>query len=115
MNLQQLVSEMDAMVLQGQVVEAVDAYFGDAAVTRDFDGTVTADKAAMLEKMRGFAGAIAKVNGIKLHHSAVNGSVSMSEFTFDFDMKDGSKVLWHEIIRRVWQDGKVINEQYFKN
>ena len=35
-------------------------------------------------------------------------------FTFDFDMKDGSKVFWHEIIRRVWNaDGKVVQEEYF--
>lgn len=110
-----LVQEMDDMVQKGQIVEAVDAYFGDAAVTEDFDGTVTRNKGEMLEKMRTFLSAIEKVNGITLHHATVNDTVSMSEYTFDFDMKDGSKVLWHEIIRRVWEDGKVVNEQYFKN
>ena len=68
----------------------------------------------MVEKMEGFAGAIAHVNEIKLHHSIVDGNVSASEFTFDFDMKDGSKILWHEIIRRIWNDeGKITNEEYF--
>jgi len=68
----------------------------------------------MVTKMEGFAGAIAKVNGITHHGSIVDGNVSASEFTFDFDMQDGSKILWHEIIRRVWNDeGKVIQEEYF--
>jgi len=54
------------------------------------------------------------VNGIHHHHSVSNGDVSMSEYTFDFDMKDGSKILWHEVLRRVWSNGKVVEEQYFK-
>jgi hypothetical protein len=63
--------------------------------------------------MRGFTGAIKAVKGITLHNEALNGNVSFAEFTFDFDMQDGSKVLWHEIMRTVWKDGKIIEEQYF--
>ncbi|MEO1654365.1 MAG: hypothetical protein AAFU64_12540, partial [Bacteroidota bacterium] len=69
---------------------------------------------AMLAKLEGFVGSIAKVNGITHHYSLTDGNISASEFTFDFDMKDGSKIYWHEIIRRVWNDeGKVVEEQYF--
>ncbi len=68
----------------------------------------------MVIKMEGFVAGIGKVNGITLHHSIVERNVSASEFTFDFDMKDGSKIYWHEIIRRIWNDeGKVIQEEYF--
>ncbi len=108
-----LVAEMDGMVSKGQIPQAVDKFFADDAVTHDFDGTITTGKTAMAEKMAGFLGAIQTVNGITLHQSLVSGNVSMSEYTFDFDMKDGSKILWHEIIRREWKDGKVIDEQYF--
>ena len=107
--------QMDAVVSQGRIVEAVDRYFDVRAVTEDFDGTITRDKSEMLEKMRRFAGGIREVNRIQLHAQLVNGTVSMSEYTFDFDMKDGSRVLWHEIIRREWKDGLVVKEQYFKN
>ena len=44
-----------------------------------------------------------------------SGNVSFAEFTFDFDMKDGSKILWHEIIRSVWENGLIVEEQYFKS
>jgi len=30
-------------------------------------------------------------------------------------MKDGSKILWHEILRRIWKDGKITEESYFLN
>lgn len=108
-------SIMDNMVVHGQIQEAVEQFFAEKATTKDFDGTITANKSEMLAKMSGFLGGIQKVNGITLHHASAHNDVSMSEYTFDFDMKDGSHILWHEIIRRQWKEGKVINEQYFKN
>ena len=115
MQIHHLLSEMDAMVSQGQIVNAVERFFANNAKTQDFDGTITNTKVEMLDKMTGFVGGIKAVNGITLHQAAIEGDVSLSEYTFDFDMKDGSHILWHEIIRRQWKDGKVIDEQYFKN
>lgn len=115
MQIATLLAEMDAMVSKGQIVEAIDKFFASDSLTTDFDGTITKAKAETMAKLSGFVGAIQKVNGITLHHSIAGEDFSMSEFTFDFDMKDGSKILWHEIIRRKWKNGKVVNEQYFKN
>ena len=114
MSVQALNTELDALVTAGDMVTAVTKFFADTSVTTDHDGTVVTSKPGHVAKMEGFLGAIAKVNGITHHASAVNGNVSFSEFTFDFDMKDNSKILWHEIIRREWNDNKVQSEQYFK-
>ncbi|MEQ6117989.1 hypothetical protein [Reichenbachiella sp. MALMAid0571] len=113
-SLNEILSAKNEMVKKGQIVEATEKYFAPHAKTIDFDGTVTNNKSEMVTKMQGFAGAIAKVNGITLHHSSINGDISFAEFTFDFDMKDGSKILWHEILRTVWQNGQIVEEQYFK-
>jgi len=114
MNIKEQVQKMDAIVSQGAIVDAVKDFFADNANTSDYGNGGTTGKPEMIAKMEGFAGAIAKVNGIKHHHSIVDGNVSASEFTFDFDMKDGSQIYWHEIIRRIWnKDGKVIQEEYF--
>ncbi len=114
MNIKEQVSSMDAIVGKGAIVDAVKQFFADNATTSDYGSTATTNKSQMVEKMENFAGAIAQVNGITHHHSIVDGNVSASEFTFDFNMKDGSKIYWHEIIRRVWNDqGKVVQEEYF--
>lgn len=113
MSLENTVKEMDDLVVQGQIPQAVERFFADNASSKDHNGSTTASKQEMLDKMAGFLGGISVVNGITLHYTGVGENVSMSEYTFDFDMKDGSKVLWHEIIRRVWSDGKVVNESYF--
>ena len=106
---------MDAMVTKGAIVEAVEQFFAADANTSDYNDVTTSGKSQMVEKMQGFTGAIAKVNGITHHHTIVDAPLSASEFTFDFDMKDGSKILWHEIIRRRWNDdGQVIEEEYFQ-
>lgn len=115
MNIKEQVAKMDAVVSTGAVVDAVKQFFADSASTSDHgEGGTTADKAGMVAKMEGFVAGIEKVNGITLHHTIVDGNVSASEFTFDFDMKGGGKIYWHEIIRRIWNDeGKVIQEEYF--
>jgi len=115
MNIKERANEMDAMVSKGAIANAVKTYFCDHASTSDYGNVTTAGKPEMVNKMEGFVGAIANVNGIKHHHTIVDENVSASEFTFDFDMKDGSKILWHEIIRREWNaEGKVTNETYFQ-
>ncbi|MEP1094573.1 MAG: hypothetical protein ABJG78_05655 [Cyclobacteriaceae bacterium] len=107
--------EMDGMVLKGEIPQAVEKFFADNAQTKDVDGGVTNTKQEAIDKLTGFVGSIANVKEISLLRSASEGDVSMSEFLFNFDMKDGSEVKWHEVIRRVWGNGKVVNEQYFQN
>ena len=114
MDIKNKVKQMDAMVSQGDIVNAVKNFFGEQATTSDYGKVSTIGKQQMVEKMEGFLGAISHVNGITHHHSIVDENVSASEFTFDFDMKDGSKIYWHEIIRRIWNsNGEVISEEYF--
>ena len=114
MNIEDQVKRMDAMVKQGAIVDTIKEFMADHVTTSDYGQSSTSDKSAMVQKHEGFAASIEKVNGITHHHSLVNGNVSASEFTFDFDMKDGTKIYWHEIIRRIWdQNGKVTQEEYF--
>ncbi len=108
------VQKMDALVAQGAIVDAVQSFFAQEAKTADYNDVTTSSKDQMVAKMEGFVGSIAGVNGITHHRSITEGKASASEFTFDFDMKDGSKILWHEIIRRIWnENGEVISEEYF--
>lgn len=105
---------MDEIVAQGAIVDAVKKFFAEDATTSDYNNLKTSNKSQMIEKMEGFADAIAKVNGIEHHHTIVEGNVSASEFTFDFTMKDDNQIYWHEIIRRIWNNnGQVVKESYF--
>jgi len=113
MDVKTLASQMDELCSRGEMIQAVKQFYAEDASSSDYGGVATGTKAQMVQKMEDFVGSIAAVNGITHHNTIADGNLSASEFTFDFNMKDGSKVYWHEIIRRKWQDGKVIQEEYF--
>lgn len=113
MEVKTLAREMDALCSKGEMVAAVKKFYSDDASSADYGGVATKSKDEMVAKMEGFLAAIETVKGITHHNTIADGNLSASEFTFDFDMKDESKVYWHEIIRRKWKDGKVIQEEYF--
>jgi hypothetical protein len=110
-----LLSEFDGMVTKGQILEAIDKFFAGSVDTIEVGGALTKTKNEKIGKLKEFLGGIQAVNGITLLSSAISDNVSYSEYKMDFDMKDGSKILWHEIIRREWKDDKVVHEQYFQN
>lgn len=114
MDIKNQLQQLDALVSKGAIVDAVKQFFANESTTVDYGKTTTANKQEMVEKMENFFNAIAKVNGITHHSSILEGNLSASEFTFDFNMKDGSKIYWHEIIKRQWNsNGEVIHEEYF--
>lgn len=113
MNIKSQVKQMDSLISQGEIIAAAEQFFADNLLTSDYGQVKTSNKVQTVEKLEGFLGAIEKVNGIIHHGTIAEENTSASEFTFDFDMKDGSKIFWHEIIRRQWADGRVIQEQYF--
>ena len=115
MQVANLVSELDEMVGKGQILESIEKFFAPEVVTIEVGGAKTSTRDEKVGNLQGFLGSIKTVNGITIHNTASGEDVSLSECTFDFDMQDGSKILWHEVIRRSWKDGKVVEEQYFQN
>lgn len=112
--IRELLDEKIALMTQGKMVEATEQFFAETAETIDFTGVVTRTRQEMVDKMKGFLGSVSKVNGLTVQNSAVEGDISFLEFTVDLDMADGSKVFWHEVIKSVWKDGRIIREQFFK-
>lgn len=114
MNIKNQVQSMDNMISNGDILKAVNTFFATDAITSDYANSTTNSKNKMIEKMETFLGSISKVNAITHHKSIIDGNNSASEFTFDFNMKDGSKIYWHEIINREWNnEGEVVKEEYF--
>jgi len=112
-NLQELSNAKNEMVTNGQILDAAEKYFASNIKTIDFDGTVAEGKQVTLKNLNEFVGSIQKVNKIELLRSASYANASFSEYIFSFEMKDGSKIYWHEIIRSLWENGQIVEEQYF--
>lgn len=93
---------------------AREKFYADNVKVTDFDGTVVNSKKEFIETRSQFVGSISKVCEISLLESAVGEGVTFAEFIFDFELSDGSRIRWHEIIESKWRDGLVVEEQYFK-
>ena len=112
--LQELSSNMNKMVTDGQLIDAAQKYYASNIKTIEFDGRVTEGKEAAMTKLTDFVGSIQKVKQITLLRSASDNNASFSEYILDIDMNDGSNIYLHEIVRCLWENGQVVEERYFK-
>jgi hypothetical protein len=113
-NLQEFVNNMNEIVSQGKLIDAAEKYYAPNIKTIEFDGRVTESRQAAMKKLTDFVNSIQKVNTIKLLRSSAYGDASFAEFILDFEMKDGSNIYLHEIVRSIWENRLVIEERYFK-
>ncbi len=113
-NLQELSNDKNEMIVNGQIIDAAEKHFASNIKVLDFDGSAIEGKQANIKRLNEFVGAIQKVNEIVLRHSASCDNTSFAEYVFSFEMKDGSTIYWHEIIRSIWENGQIVEEQYFK-
>ena len=113
-SLKELVTEKNEMVTKGQILEAIEKYFAPDARTVDFTGRKGNGKEDIIAGQKKTVELIEKVNEISVHRVGVGDDVTFAEFIFDLDLKDGTKIYWHEIIYSVWKNGKIVFEEYYK-
>ena len=105
--LKDLLAEKNEMVTKGQILEAVEKYFAADARTVDFNGRKGNGKQDIIAGQKEMVEMIEKVNEISVHRVGVGDDVTFAEFIIDLDLKDGTKIYWHEIIYsslEKWQD-----------
>lgn len=113
-DLRELSDAMNKMVVNGQLVEAAEKYYAPNIRTVEFDGRLTEGRDAAMKKLREFVDSIKSVKEITLLRSAVDDNASFSEYILSLEMKDGSDIYLHEIVRSLWENGQVTEERYFK-
>jgi hypothetical protein len=112
-DLKTLVHDLDAMIAKGEMVEATDKFYADNCVYQEGNKAPrTGGKAGHKEYLAGFFKTVTKVNSMKLHNQTVGNGVTMSEWTFDIATSNGP-VLWNEVLRREWENGKVASERFY--
>lgn len=115
MTIAQLVEALDAEILKGNIAGAFEQFAAEDCVTWSAPEHKTTSKAQKMEILGWFFQNIARVNRIERPAVQVDGNVTLSQFEFDFTNRQGENLVYHEVIRRVWKDGKVIEEQYLLN
>jgi predicted flap endonuclease-1-like 5' DNA nuclease len=113
MKLQQLVDALDAQIVKGDIFGAFEAFAADHCVTLSNEADKTYSKSQKAEALRGFLSHVARTNRIeRFAVQLVNDQVTDSQFVFDFTDHYGRPMVYNEVIRRTWDNGKVVEEIY---
>lgn len=113
MNLNQLVEAVDAQVVKGEIISAFEQYAADNCVTLSNAQDKTTSKAQKMEALRWFFSNVSKINAIERPaYVLVNENVTDSQFVFNFSDSWGNPLVYSEVIRRTWNNGKIVEELY---
>ena len=105
MVLKEQLHQLDELIAKGELLAAIDQFY-----TAPTEGTDERKNHAVA-----FLANVETINAIHLLNSTYSeDNVTMSEFSFDYTMKDGNHKRWNEIIRRRWANGKVVDERAFR-
>ncbi|MCS6929744.1 MAG: hypothetical protein NZM43_09625 [Saprospiraceae bacterium] len=111
----QLVEALDSEILRGNITGAFEQFAAEDCVTWSTPEHKTTSKAQKKEILDWFFQNIARVNRIERQGVRVEGDVTLSQFVFDFTNRQGENLVYQEVIRRVWRNGQVVEEQYLLN
>lgn len=113
MDLKKLADAIDTKVIAGDIVGAFDAFAADHCITFSNPQDITRSKTQKMEALRWFMNNVAHINKIERPAVQVTGeNETLSEFKFDFTNKQGESLVYNETIRRVWENGQLIEEEY---
>jgi len=111
--LAKLEDEMNRLILTGRSEEAIERFYADDAALQENVEPEVVGKRAILARERAFAAKVASAAPPVLHASAVGEDVTLSEWTWELTLEDGTRVLLNEVARRRWRHGQIVHERFY--
>lgn len=107
------VLELVRYVEAGRIPEAIEEFYGEAAVMQENRQPPTVGRAANLERERAFAASVDRWHEVRARAVAVDGDQVSIEWVFDYTTKDGQRIRMEEIAQQRWQDGRILHERFY--
>lgn len=114
-DLNKLDSELNQMILQGQALDAFEKFYADDVVMIEGTGEAHEGKDANRKREQEFFASIKEFHGAECNNPVVGDGVSYSEWTMEVTFQNDQRVKMEQACRRVWKDGKVVNERFYYN
>jgi hypothetical protein len=111
-DLRELDSELNAMAAQGKMLEALERFYDVDCIFQEGVQEPRRGRKAQHDHLSGFFATLKAFNSATLHSQGIGDGVSLTEWTFDMVGPDGP-IIWNEILRRVWKDGRVVSERFY--
>ena len=111
-NLKQIDNELNEMTSAGQIIDALDRFYDDGCVFQEGNKEPMVGRQAHRDHLTQFFSTLKEFKGATLHSQGVGENTTLTEWTFEMVGPDGP-IVWNEILRRQWRDGKVVSERYY--
>jgi len=110
--LQQIDSELNELTRQGQILEGLEKFYDENCSFQEGNGDARVGRKTQHEHLSNFFATLKEFTGATLHAQGVGDDTTLTEWTFRMVGPDGP-IVWNEVLRRQWRDGKVVSERYY--
>ena len=104
--------QLNEMTRQGKILDALEKFYAPDATFQEGNQPARVGRAAQHKHLSAFFATLKAFKGATLHAQGVGENVTITEWTFDMVGPNGP-IVWNEILRRQWKDGKVVSERFY--
>ena len=113
MNIKELDDQLNALNAAGKILDGLDQFYAEDCTFQEGNGDLIEGRATQHARLSTMFATLKAFNGATLRSQGVGDNVTLTEWTFDMVGPDGP-ILWNEVLRRQWKDGKVVSERFYQ-
>ncbi len=107
------VEDLNRMILEGQILEAIDKHYADDVVMQENEQPPTVGKAANRAREAEFLANLVEFRGAEVKAVTVGEGVTMVEWFFDYTHAAWGDRTYHQVSVQHWEDGQIIHERFY--
>lgn len=112
-SLLELDTKLNAMIMAGESMKALDQFYHDHASMGENDQPPTIGKAANIEREKEFFAGVTTVRDFSVVTNGAGETCSFSQWNMDFDHKVHGTQTFTQVSMRTWEGDKIAKETFY--
>ncbi len=114
MDLKAKLDDLNAMVLEGKVFDAINKYYADEVVVMEKNDVVSKTKQEALDREGAIMEGVEEWLKSEIKSTAAGDKVTMAEWHFEYKHRDMGHQAFDQVTVQHWNDvGLIISERYY--
>ena len=107
------VEDLNRMILEGQILEAIDKHYADDVVMQENEQPPTVGKVANRAREAEFLANLVAFRGAEVKAVTVGDGVTTVEWFFDYTHAAWGDRTYHQVSVQRWEDGQIVHERFY--
>ena len=114
--LSELVSELNSMIQNGEVLPAFEKFYADEVSMQENENAPTIGKVECRKNEEAFVNGITAFRNAAVKNVMISDGLSVVEWEFDYSHKEWGDRKYTQLAVQRWnEEGKIINEKFYYN